>query len=435
MYIDSINEENLTYKDLFHLRLIRDADKIDIFKLSESELEQLISNPRSMDISSHSNSKDYEEIVRFLAEAVIEYNLMKQGMPKLVELCETNTPTYQHVFDLLNVEGEKYLVNPMLTLYRYIKEHQELLNNKIDDVVLNLVKTYYLSRFVNDFDKAITTEEVEITIKETAETKTVGVTEGYLYNFKNQYILTRIISKVLNDTIQEPISLSKHGSSLGDYTLVHEELTDKSKAMAKKYSINKAFWGNSKHHIRAIAMGNEYNIFKRKDIKYKVSDEVKSTRSKIAEEKIKYLRLDKDSLGVSLENAYKAIIKYEIFKGLITDDDYELALQHYKNFTKELSTHISKYKRINLQYLYSKDLLDAIKFFEKYNVSIYNLINSTFHMLGKLREAKSYDMNIEAPKEFNRLVGIISLKGIDKKALQDAAKNSDEKIKYIIRTK
>ena len=408
------------------------CDKIDIFKLSESELEQLISNPRSMDISSHSNSKDYEEIVRFLAEAVIEYNLMKQGMPKLVELCETNTPTYQHVFDLLNVEGEKYLVNPMLTLYRYIKEHQELLNNKIDDVVLNLVKTYYLSRFVNDFDKAITTGEVEITIKETAETKTVGVTEGYLYNFKNQYILTRIISKVLNDTIQEPISLSKHGSSLGDYTLVHEELTDKSKAMAKKYSINKAFWGNSKHHIRAIAMGNEYNIFKRKDIKYKVSDEVKSTRSKIAEEKIKYLRLDKDSLGVSLENAYKAIIKYEIFKGLITDDDYELALQHYKNFTKELSTHISKYKRINLQYLYSKDLLDAIKFFEKYNVSIYNLINSTFHMLGKLREAKSYDMNIEAPKEFNRLVGIISLKGIDKKALQDAAKNSDEKIKYII---
>ena len=29
----SINEENLTYKDLFHLRLIRDADKIDIFNI------------------------------------------------------------------------------------------------------------------------------------------------------------------------------------------------------------------------------------------------------------------------------------------------------------------------------------------------------------------------------------------------------------------
>lgn len=396
----------------------------DIFTWDLNKLKQLRDNPNSFNCK-YKDSLDYEIIAKTMAEVVIEYKLIEKGLPKLIDLVKTNTPTYKHVYELLDSEAE-YLLEPMKSLYNKLKDNPELLVTKVNDVVLGMVKTYYLSRFVNDFESNI------------RDTNTKEVVVKYLNNFKNQYILTRIISKRLNDVIQQPISLSKHGSSLGDYTLVHEELGNNAKEMAKKYAINKVFFGDSLHHARAITMGNEYDLYERKDIRFEVSDKLKNKRKTNSKDNNILQQLNKQSLQTSLDRSLIAIVKYDICGGFISDKEVSKFIEHFEIFTKTLSDNLSKRHSnvLDIQEMFSNnkqaiELIKAIKFFEHYNVSIYRLIQGAYHMLNKIKEAKSYDEDI-TPSQFKRLVGITNLKGINKKLIQEQYKNANNAIQYFV---
>ena len=396
----------------------------DIFTWDLDKLKQLRDNPNSFNCK-YKDSLDYEIIAKTMAEAVIEYKLIEKGLPKLITLVKATTPTYKHVYELLDSEAE-YLLEPMKSLYDKLKNNPELLTTKVNDVVLGMIKTYYLSRFVNDFESNI------------RNTKTEEVVTKYLNNFKNQFILTRIISKRLNDVIQQPISLSKHGSSLGDYTLVHEELGNNAKEMAKKYAINKIFFGDSLHHARAITMGNEYDLYDRKDIRFEVSDNLKNKRKTNSNNNNLLQQLDKYSLQTSLDRSLVAIIKYDICGGFISNKEVDKFIEHFEIFTKALSDNLSKRHSnvLDIQEMFSNDkqaikLIEAIRFFEHYNVSIYRLIQGAYHMLNKIKEAKSYNENI-TPSQFKRLVGITNLKGINKKLIQEQYKNSNAAIQYFV---
>lgn len=401
--------EKLTINELAEKVL----DKTKIFEWSLDELKN-ISNIK--ELSTHSGSLDFDIISKTIIEFVTEYKLMERVLPKLIKFTTSDTPTYDMLYDVLKEESE-YLLEPALSIYKYAETHKD---EVVNDVIINIIKTYYCSRFVKEYNKRTSKVKTDEDIKQ--------ITEQYLKEFRTQYLLTRVTSKELNDTIQKAISLSKHGSSLGDYTKVHEQLKANAEALKEKLAKNKFACGNSDHHRRFIAMGFEYDIFERENIKFQVDDKIKEARKEATKENNRHLVLDRNDLKGTLTSAIKAIINNNMFNCYV--DDIKVATEHYETFAKLLSKSVLKNNKtmFNIHNLTAdeiKQLKQAIAYFELYNVSMYKVIDATYNIITKIRDAKQMGP-VSVDSAYEHLVGILSFVGVNKeRLLQTAGTNPD----------
>lgn len=420
---DIVNQQNKLWNQEYG---INDVEKLTINELAEKVLNKTkifewsldeLKNIRNIkELSTHSGSLDFDVISKTIIDFVTEYKLMERVLPKLIKFTTADEPTYSMLYDVLKEESE-YLLEPALSIYKYAEAHKD---EVVNDVIINVIKTYYCSRFVKEYNKRTSNVKTDEDIKQ--------VTEQYLKEFKDQYLLTRVTSKELNDTIQKAISLSKHGSSLGDYTKVHEQLKANAEALKEKLAINKFACGNSDHHRRFIAMGFEYDIFERENIKFQVDEKIKEARKEATKENNKHLVLDRNNLKGSLTSAIKAIINNNMFNCYV--EDIEDATKHYETFVKLISKSVLKNNKtiFNIHNLTADEiqqLKQAVAYFESYNVSMYKVIDATYNIIAKIRDAKQMGP-VSVDSVYEHLVGILSFVGVNKeRLLQTAGTNPD----------
>ena len=395
----------------------------NIFDWSKEELKELrndtyASIEKHPSLKKHLGKLDYINILQFIAEHVLEYKIASDSLEHMIKVFNPKVhPTYEDVYNLLSTDE---ILDSLQPLLQYAEEHKK---EQINNVHLALLKTYYLSRFVNRY-YAICKEN---------DNNSTKIKYELLKGFKEQPILTRLTSKILNDTIQLPISLSKHGLSLGNYTKVHLELRANADNLKEKLSKNIIAFGNGIHHIRFFAMGNEYDIYERRKIKYDVSQTIKNLRSKQSQKLLEDVKISRSDVEGDLKRALDTILRYHIFRGFYTNTQFTQLKKSFITFTKILSENIKKNNGLNVNILNNTELVEAVQTFELYGVPIYNLIKGTDVLITKYLEARRMSSTFDTPEMLKHLTCLMYLKGINKKELRTKLKNIPENAKYVLR--
>lgn len=405
--------QEFTVIDIFNQ--LFDSKMLDQIK-DIHDVQKLIDNysERKKYINSKYNTKEYEtnydleEVSKVALEHYLELRIANKVIHPLINLFTTQNPTYDLVQKLYKDEhGDiDLLMEPML----YVKEYIENLSTPEDTIVekpiLKMIQSYYFSRFVPDFEKLV---------KDSKGSKE-SIKESYIKGLQEELFLTRAVSKQLNNLIQEPISISKHGSAIADYTEVDATIKNNGENIYNKLVRNKIFVGNSYKHSRAIAMGAEYNIIDRNKIKFESTEAVKEIRSKNTKETSDNLYISKTDTRTTLKNAINVLIKNDICGGLITDTELKSFETHYKHFLDTITEHITVNRKLDLHKLLKdiEGLTEDVKEFEELGISLYKLINGSDLILQKIREAKMYKPNVYIPEEVHNVLGVLCLQGLDK---------------------
>lgn len=400
-------ETEYDIKDHNRLTVEALANKIyneDIFSLKD------ISNAKLN--SKYKNKIDHDKIVEYLKERHSEYVKASEIIGDLYDAYVNDSPTYKDLKKIVDKE-----TNPQ-SYMKYIKTFfdnmtdESVLNSSADNVIASMIKTYYFSRFTNKADKAMRDQET---------TRTDFINQ-YLDSLKQQYIITRSISKDVNDVIQEPISYSKHGSVITKAYLKDEWLRNNAVHMRDELSKRLMYAGGGHEHIRAIAMAGENEYVNRHNIYVEESTELQELKSKVAKESFDVQQI-KTGENKELEKAINNIFRTEVCSLFVTDEQFDKFKTQYKIFTEELYKYaIAHNGSFDINTFFTdtkaaKRIVEAIQEFERQGISFYRLTKGMIKSIEKLNEAKNKNPKIKRPDLIKYNQELFKLKIADKDIL------------------
>ena len=414
-----LTDDQKSVKDFTVLSIFNTIFKEDVFKkMTIENIQNIIDdyNERkkyfkdAYKIPKYEKQYDIKEVSQIALEHYLEIRIAEKVVDPLINFLTTKHPTYDLVKALYVDEKGKpidLLLKPMTIVAEYIKKLEDPSKVEVPEATIALIQSYYLSRFIPEFN-------------EIKKLNNKDIKQKYIDGLKDEFFLTRSLSKVLNDLIQEPISISKHGSAIADYTEVDATMHNNVENVSDYLVKNHIFVGKSYKHSRAIAMGAEYNIHERKSINYKNSEQLNNELSERSKDAIYQYRISESNPSTSLSTAIDAIFKYDMCQ-IFTEDTTEFK-KHYQQFTTVLKKYLTADCIVDLESITKEDakiLIDAITLFESHGTKLYQLINSSDVILNKINTAQQYSNNVQIPVTVQNLVSVLLLRGLDKEYYED----------------
>ena len=397
-------------------------NKDELDKKSIQEIKALCKNKdeRMKYVADHrKNALDIDRVSAVVLEHYLEMRIADKCLKPLFTFFTKDNATFG---DLLKATDEDLILEPMTYVVKYANIHKDEI---VNPSIMQLVKEYYFSRFIPDFNKVVKEYKNE-------DDMIQKLIDHYKQGLEEELFLTRALSKVLDGLIQEPISYSKHGSAIADYTEIDEELRTNAQKVSESLIKKKIFVGDSYNHSRAIAMGAEYNT-KERAITFKLADDISEAKTKRSSDYINAMPFKQGKITENdIDKRINLIIKNDMCGVFIDDDNLTKTIEAFKTFGNFIVQCIEPDRSFKFTDI-PDDVIIAIKQFENLNISLYKVIKCVNIIADICRHAKSVDKAVSLPGWVPNLAAVKCLQGLDKqkyRSIVNAA--SEDNLKYFI---